>query len=198
MKVARKHPEISVTTGPLPASRKIHRQGELYPYIRVPMREITLHPSANEPPLLVYDSSGPYSDSAAEPDLDIDAGLPRLREPWVRCRGDAEEHGSRQVRPEDNGFASGESLVPEFPCKQLPLRAKDDKAVTQLEYARQGIITAEMEFVAIRENIGRDKLREAAARDGEDFGAAIPDTVTPEFVRDEVARGRAIIPANIN
>ncbi|MER8798460.1 phosphomethylpyrimidine synthase ThiC, partial [Mesorhizobium sp. M0984] len=113
-------------------------------------------------------------------------------------RGDVEAYDGRHVRPEDNGFAAGERLTPEFPARHRPLRAKAGKAVTQLAYARAGIITPEMEFVAIRENLGREILRGSAPRDGEAFGAVIPDFVTPEFVRDEVARGRAIIPANIN
>jgi phosphomethylpyrimidine synthase len=102
------------------------------------------------------------------------------------------------VKPEDNGFVTGERLTPEFPVRHAPLRAKVGKAVTQLAYARAGIITPEMEFIAIRENLGRAEIRARIERDGEDFGASIPDFVTPEFVRDEVARGRAIIPANIN
>jgi phosphomethylpyrimidine synthase len=188
--------KISVTIGSLPASTKIYVAGELHPDIRVPMREIALHESSGEPPFKVYDTSGPYTDPAAE--IDIERGLVRVREPWIRGRGDVEEYLGRDVKPEDNGFATGERLAQEFPAKKQPLRAKDGKAVTQYAYARAGIITAEMEFIAIRENIGRDKLKQAAKRDGEDFGASIPDYVTPEFVRDEVARGRAIIPANIN
>ncbi|MBT6406595.1 MAG: phosphomethylpyrimidine synthase ThiC, partial [Rhodospirillaceae bacterium] len=112
-------------------------------------------------------------------------------------RGDVEEYEGRSVKPEDNGGATGEALVTEFPNKRKPLRAKDGKAVTQLAYARAGIITPEMEYIAIRENIGREEAAKAT-RDGEDFGAEIPDFVTPEFVRDEIARGRAIIPSNIN
>jgi phosphomethylpyrimidine synthase len=130
--------------------------------------------------------------------LDLEAGLPRLREAWIRARGDVEEYTGREVRPEDNGFVANERLVPEFPAKRKPLRARDGFTVTQLEYARAGTITAEMEFVAIRENLGRDRIRATTERDGESFGAKIPDYVTPEFVRDEVAAGRAIIPANIN
>jgi phosphomethylpyrimidine synthase len=187
---------ISVTTGPLPASRKVHVAGERHPGLRVPLREIDLEPSAKEPPLRVYDTSGPYTDPAAS--IDIEAGLPRLRAAWIAARGDTEAYDGRTVRPEDNGFAEGERLVPEFPRRHRPLRAKAGRAVTQLDYARAGIVTPEMEFVAIRETLGRARAKEAAPRDGESFGAAIPDYVTPEFVRDEVARGRAIIPANIN
>ncbi len=185
-----------VTTGPLPASRKIYKSGKLHPGIRVPMREIAVHPSAGEPPVTVYDSSGPYSDPDAL--IEIEKGLPRIREAWVKARGDVEAYEGRHVKPEDNGFVSGDRLTPEFPTRHQPLRAKDGKAVTQLAYARAGIITPEMEYIAIRENLGREQAGAAQARDGESFGAAIPDFVTPEFVRDEVAKGRAIIPANIN
>jgi phosphomethylpyrimidine synthase len=189
-------PTPTVTRGPLPASTKTFRSGRLHPGIRVPMREIALHPSAGEPPVTVYDSSGPYTDPAAE--IAIEGGLPRLREGWIAARGDTEIYEGRRVRPEDNGFVSADRLTPEFPVRHSPLRAWDGKAVTQLAYARAGIVTPEMEFVAIRENLGRELARAALERDGESFGAAIPDLVTPEFVRDEVARGRAVIPANIN
>ncbi|UUX51226.1 phosphomethylpyrimidine synthase ThiC [Nisaea acidiphila] len=193
------HPKV--TTGALPASRKIHVPGTLHPDIRVPMREIAVHPSAGEPPLTVYDSSGPYSDPAT--DIEIAKGLPRLREDWIAVRGDTEGYDGRRVQAMDNGFAEGTRLTPEFPVRYAPRRATGGKAVTQLAYARAGIVTPEMEFVAIRENLGRAAAKEALAReslerDGESFGASIPDFVTPEFVRDEVARGRAIIPANIN
>ncbi|SDO75313.1 hydroxymethylpyrimidine synthase [Lutimaribacter pacificus] len=186
----------TVTTGPLPASRRVWHKGERHPDIRVPMREIDLHPSAGEPPVTVYDSSGPYTDPAAG--IAIDRGLPRLREGWVAARGDTETYDGRHVRPEDNGFAEGARLVPEFPVRHTPRRATGGRAVTQIAYARAGIVTPEMEFVAIRENLGRKAAKEALARDGESFGAEIPDFITPEFVRDEVAKGRAIIPANIN
>ena len=189
-------PTPEVTQGPLPASRKVWHAGGLHPEIRVPMREIDLHPSAGEPPVTVYDSSGPYTDP--ETPVDISAGLARVRRPWVEARGDVEAYEGRHVRPEDNGFVQGERLVPEFPQRHQPLRAKGGAAVTQLAYARAGIVTAEMEYVAIRENLGRRAAKEAAVRDGQDWGAAIPDHVTPEFVRDEIARGRAILPCNIN
>ena len=199
MKAAVKHLEIDLTTGPLPASRKIFVQGNLHKDVYVPLREISLSSQSQEQPLHVYDSSGPYTDTAEVVlDLNIEEGLPRLREAWIRARGDVEEYTGREVRPEDNGFATNERLVPEFPAKRTPLRARDGLAVTQLEYARSGIVTPEMEFVAIRENLGRERIRATSERDGESFGAEIPDYVTPEFVRDEVAAGRAIIPANIN
>jgi len=199
MKAAVKHLEIDLTTGPLPASRKIFVQGNLHKDVYVPLREISLSSQSQEQPLHVYDSSGPYTDTEEVVlDLNIEEGLPRLREAWIRARGDVEEYTGREVRPEDNGFATNERLVPEFPAKRTPLRARDGLAVTQLEYARSGIVTPEMEFVAIRENLGRERNRATSERDGESFGAEIPDYVTPEFVRDEVAAGRAIIPANIN
>ncbi|MBB3542808.1 MULTISPECIES: phosphomethylpyrimidine synthase ThiC [unclassified Rhizobium] len=196
MNIAAKNIPPTVTTGPLPASRKIYIPGEIHPHIRVPMREISVHPTSGEPPVTVYDSSGIYTVENA--DIRIEQGLPELRRNWVLTRGDVEAYHGRRVRPEDNGFASGERLTPEFPAKRQPLRAKDGKAVTQLAYARAGIVTPEMEFIAIRENLGRKAKAEAVKRDGESFGAHIPDHVTPEFVRLEVAAGRAIIPANIN
>ncbi|HLY55551.1 MAG TPA: phosphomethylpyrimidine synthase ThiC [Stellaceae bacterium] len=189
---------FQVSTGPLPASRKIHLAGERHPDIRVAMREIALEPSSGEPPVRVYDPSGPYTDAAAT--IDIEAGLKPLRREWILARGDVEPYEGRAVRPEDNGLRRGEAgNMAEFPrAGRLPLRAKPGRAVTQLAYARAGIVTPEMEYIAIRENLGRARLAEAIERDGESFGAEIPDFVTPEFVRDEVARGRAIIPANIN
>ena len=192
-------PIINVTTGPLPASERIYVKGA-NGRVRVPFREIALHETANEPPVRVYDTSGPYTDPAV--DIDIDRGLERLRTSWIEERGDVETYDGRSVTPADNGFADGDRLVPEFPAKNRPLRAKDGKAVTQLAYARAGIITPEMEYIAIRENLGRAKLRDAGAMDPVpsecDIPAEIPAEITPEFVRDEVARGRAIIPANIN
>ncbi len=196
MTVVNKPPRFSVTTGPLPASRKIYIKGEKYPDIRVPLREILLDEAGREPPVRVYDTSGPYTDPDAA--IDIHAGLPRIRENWILARGDVEPYEGRGITPADNGFASGEGPAAAFPVKRRPLRAKPGRAVTQAAYARAGVITPEMEFIAIRENLGRAAAREARSRDGEPFGAEIPDYVTPEFVRDEVARGRAIIPANVN
>ena len=186
----------TVTVGEVPASRKFYKPGVIHPGLRVPMREISVHPTAGEPPVTVYDSSGPYTDTNVQ--TDIERGLPRLREEWVVARGDVERYEGRLVKPEDNGFVSGERLTPEFPVRNQPFRARGGRAVTQLAYARAGIITPEMEFIAIRENLGRQAVHTKLQRDGESFGAAVPDYVTPEFVRDEVARGRAIIPANIN
>src|SRR6185437_16033090 len=190
--------DFSVSTGALPASRKIYVPGRQYPELRVAMREIDLSPAAKEPAVRIYDPSGPYTDPAVV--TDIRAGLAALRAEWIGARGDVEEQAGRSTRPEDNGLKPGEaSSVPMFDRgARRPLKARRGHAVTQLAYARAGAIKPEMEYIAIRENLGRVTLAEAARRDGESFGAAIPDHVTPEFVRDEVARGRAIIPANIN
>ena len=186
----------AIPTGERPGSRKVYEAGRLWPDIRVPFREVAVHESAGEPPVTLYDPSGPYTDPTAS--IDIDKGLPRTREPWVVSRGDVElVSDPRNVKPEDNGFARGAHLAPEFSQPRRIYRARPGASVTQMDYARRGIVTPEMEYVAIRENLRR-KEGEAFIRDGEDFGASIPDLVTPEFVRDEVARGRAIIPANIN
>jgi phosphomethylpyrimidine synthase len=185
----------SVTTGPLIGSRKVYASGCAHPDLRVPFREVAVHPSANEPPVTIYDPSGVYTDPDAT--IDINTGLARARAEWVKARGDVEEIDGRAVKPEDNGNVSAEKLTPPFPKQPRVLRAKQGQAVTQLEYARRGIITPEMEYVAIRENMRREATQ-PFIRDGEDFGASIPDFVTPEFVRSEIARGRAIIPANIN
>ena len=186
-----------VTTGALPASRKLHIAGRIHPELRVAMREIALSEGCDEPPVRVYDPSGPYTD--ADVQIDISAGLPALRQSWITARGDVAAYAGRPSQPEDNGLKPGEaSKVPVFDrAQRQPLQAKPGKVVTQLAYARAGIITPEMEYVAIRENLGREKAA-ATLRDGEDFGASIPDLVTPEFVREEIARGRAIIPNNIN
>ncbi|PZU11600.1 phosphomethylpyrimidine synthase ThiC [Sphingomonas sp.] len=189
--------ELAVTTGPIRGSKKIHVEGP--GGIRVAMREIALEPSANEPPIRVYDCSGPYTDPTAR--IDIMAGLPELRRDWIRARGDVEEVTQREVKPEDNGLKGPDRSggVQPFPhVRKRVLRAKAGANVSQMHYARAGIITPEMEYVAIRENVGREALKEKLLRDGQDWGAEIPDYVTPEFVRDEVARGRAIIPNNIN
>jgi phosphomethylpyrimidine synthase len=189
---------LSVATGALPASRKTYQSGRLFSALRVPLRSIALHPDAQEPPLSVYDSSGPYTDPALH--VDISKGLPRVREPWIVARGDSESYPGRAVRPLDNGLKGleGGAAAHEFPLRHAPRRGRQGQAVTQLHYARAGIITPEMEFVAIRENEGRDRADAQLTRDGEPWGARLPDYVTPEFVRDEVAAGRAIIPANIN
>ncbi|MEC3909645.1 phosphomethylpyrimidine synthase ThiC [Sphingobium sp. CR2-8] len=185
--------EMRVTTGPIRGSKKIH-VGPL----KVAMREIHLEPGCGEPPVRVYDTSGPYTDPEAR--IDIMAGLPQLRRDWIRDRGDVEEYDAREIKPEDNGLKGPDRSAGVQPFPNLvkrPLRAKSGANVSQMHYARRGIITPEMEYVAERENLGRARLA-AYIRDGESFGASIPDYVTPEFVRDEIARGRAIIPNNIN
>jgi phosphomethylpyrimidine synthase len=184
----------AIPTGERPGSKKVFQAGKLWPDLRVPFREVAVHPSAKEPALTLYDTSGPYTEPGTV--IDIEKGLSKVREPWVVSRGDVEiVETPREVKPEDNGFAKGEHLAPQFNAPRRVYRARGGAAVTQLEYARRGIITPEMEYVAIRENLRREA---PGIRDGEPFGAEIPDICTPEFVRDEIARGRAIIPANIN
>ena len=189
---------IGVTTGPIRGSRKVHVASPTGSGIRVAMREIDLDPHSGEPSVRVYDTSGPYTDPNAR--IDIGQGLPELRAAWIRSRSDVEEVTQREVRPEDNGQLGPDRSggVPAFPnVRKTVLRAKPGHNVSQMHYARRGIITPEMEYVATRENLGRERLAEYI-RDGQDWGASIPDYVTPEFVREEVARGRAIIPSNIN
>ncbi len=186
----------AIPTGERPGSKKVYQPGVLWPDIRVPFRVVAVHPSANEPALTLYDPSGPYTDPTVS--IDIDKGLAKTREPWVVSRGDVDlVENPREVKPADNGFAKGAHLAPQFNAPRRVYRAKPGGNVTQLDYARRGIITPEMEYVAIREN-QRRKESDPFIRDGEDFGAEIPDFCTPEFVRSEIARGRAIIPANIN
>ena len=187
--------EIGVTTGPIRGSRKVHVAARTGSGVRVAMREIDLE--GGEPSLRVYDTSGPYTDPNVA--IDINMGLPQLRREWIMARGDVEEYDARPVKPEDNGQLGPDRSggVPQFPSTvKRPLRAKAGQNVSQMHYARKGIITPEMEYVAERENLGREMM--AKDRDGQSWGAAIPDFITPEFVRDEVARGRAIIPNNIN
>jgi len=230
---------------PLPNSRRIYIDGE-QPGVRVPFREIAQNQTRNfndtledNPPVRVYDTSGPWGDPAVRGD--VREGLPSLRRHWILSRDDVEEYEGRDLQPIDDGYLTFDAAnqarqkekgrLEDFPAlNRTPLRAKPGACVTQMHYARQGIITPEMEFIAIRENLGRHLDPENAdrehwdrgrlARNGEEenngqevraprdslfhqhkgvsFGAAIPEYVTPEFVRDEVARGRAIIPANIN
>jgi len=188
----------SVTTGPIVGSRKIYTSPAGRPDINVPFREIALEPTANEEPYRAYDTSGPYTDPAIT--IDLEAGLPPLRADWIAKRG-FERIAAREVKDVDNGGASGDRLVPACPADHPVLGGKPGQLVTQYEFARAGIVTEEMIYVAHRENLGRQKALPGAAErraDGEDFGAEIPEFITPEFVRDEIARGRAIIPANIN
>ncbi|HEY5232228.1 MAG TPA: phosphomethylpyrimidine synthase ThiC [Verrucomicrobiae bacterium] len=225
----------------LPASKKIYIEGVLHPEIRVPMREIEVRDTKSytgavekNAPVRVYDCSGPWSD----PDFtgNSNKGLPALRRDWILKRGDVEEYGGREVKPMDNGYLSGKhaefasvaekNRLVEFPGllgqRRKPLRAKAGKVVTQLQYARAGIITPEMEFIAIRENMDRARISDMAddiVRNQLDkqhagsqqlasseftpsvfkrFPQRIPNEITPEFVRAEIAAGRAIIPSNIN
>ena len=182
-----------ITTGNLAASKKIYVKGKIHKDINVPMREIALHPTSGEDPVVVYDSSGPYTDNNIQ--TDINEGLKSIRKNWILSRGDVESYEGREIKDYDNGFVSKKNITPEFSRKIKPLKAKSNKAVTQLYYARKGIITPEMEYIAIRENQLRGEI---ISRDGNDWGANIPNYVTPEFVRDEVANGKAIIPVNIN
>ena len=186
----------AVTTGAIAGSHKIYSAPASHPCLAVPFREVPLDRSAAEPPVRLYDTSGPYTDDTAT--IDLTAGLPRVRETWLAKRGFITPV-ARAVKPEDNGHT--DRLVPECPATPTLWAGQAGKPVTQLEFARAGIITEEMIYVAHRENIGRAEMLEGAEgrrADGEDFGAAIPAFITPEFVRDEIARGRAIIPANIN
>jgi phosphomethylpyrimidine synthase len=205
-----------------PASSRIYIQGDS-PDIRVPMREVHLNVTRGindsveeNRPVRIYDSSGPWGD----PNItsSVHDGLPPLRHDWIIARGGIEEYEGREILPQDDGYltegARDLALVKDrgrldpFPgARRRPLRAKSGGAVTQIYYARQGVITPEMEFIAIRENMGRQRAFDVVKDDrsslqfqhaGQSFGARTPSHITPEFVRDEVARGRAIIPANIN
>ncbi|MCI0525763.1 MAG: phosphomethylpyrimidine synthase ThiC, partial [Acidobacteria bacterium] len=204
-----------------PNSERIYIEGSR-PDIRVPMREVRLNVTRSaagvveeNPPIRLYDTSGPWGDPARS--CDVYDGLGLRRREWIIERGDAEEYEGREVLPQDDGYLTegareyalkkDRGRLEPFPgLRRRPLRAKSGRAVTQMHYAKRGIITPEMEFVAIRENLGRAAAFETAKdRDrlnfqhaGESFGASLPRFVTPEFVRDEVARGRAIIPANVN
>ncbi len=210
------------TAAPFSASRKIYVEGTM-PGVRVPMREISLTPTrpANggtpvpNPPITVYDTSGPYTDPAAS--VDIRKGLAPIRLPWILSRNDVEELPAVTSLYGRQRATDPKLKEIRFRHTRKPLRAKPGRNVTQMHYARNGIITPEMEFIAIRENQSRELVREALAarrgsgrgstdgdarlrlqHPGQPWGASIPDKITPEFVRDEVARGRAIIPANIN
>jgi phosphomethylpyrimidine synthase len=207
----------------LPNSRKVYIEGQ-QACVRVPFREISQNPTKNfngaveeNPPVRVYDTSGPWDDPEVR--CDVREGLAALRREWILARGDVEEYEGRTVKPEDNGYLTAgaeefarvkeKGRLEEFPgLRRAPLRARSGKRVTQMHYARRGIITPEMEFIAIRENLGREAAQDMMQSGdrssllhqhrGQSFGASIPAYVTPEFIRDEVARGRAIIPANIN
>jgi phosphomethylpyrimidine synthase len=206
-----------------PNSQRVYVEGNRRD-LRVPMREIKLNVTrtANggveeNPPIHVYDTSGPWGDPSIN--CSVHDGLAAPRRPWIIARGDVEEYEGRKVEPQDDGYltegakeyarAKDKGRLESFPgLRRQPLRARSGQAVTQMSYAKRGIITPEMEFIATRENLGRQSVFEAAKNGergalnfqhaGEAFGARLPKYVTPEFVRDEVARGRAIIPANIN
>ncbi|GLK78088.1 phosphomethylpyrimidine synthase [Methylopila jiangsuensis] len=195
-KDAKAAPE-SVTTGPIFGSRKVYAAPKSHPELRVPFREIALS-DPSEPAVRVYDPSGPYTET--DPAIDLANGLPAVRESWIAARGYPTVAG-RAVKPEDNGNVSAERLVAPCPATRSIREAAAGQLVTQYEFARAGIITEEMVYVAFRENLAREAAvagSDERRADGEDFGAEIPEFVTPEFVRSEVARGRAIIPANIN
>ena len=187
----------TVTTGPIVGSRKVYAALKGSAHIRVPFREIALS-DPNEAPMRVYDPSGPYTESNAM--IDLASGLKPVREGWIETRNFAEAQ-PRAIKPEDNGNVSVDRLAPLCPAERTLRAGRPGQLVTQFEFARAGIITEEMIYVAHRENLAREAAVERASErlgDGESFGAAIPEFITPEFVREEVARGRAIIPANIN
>src|SRR5690606_35279579 len=150
----------AVTTGPLPSSRKIYATPEAAPDLRVPLREIILSPEAKEPNLPVYDTSGPYTDPNVL--IDVNAGLARTRLAWVKERGGVEEYEGREIKPEDNGNVGAAHAAAAFKAHHKPLRGIGDAPITQLEFARAGIITKEMIYVAERENVGRKKQLEQA------------------------------------
>jgi phosphomethylpyrimidine synthase len=187
----------TVTTGPIVGSRKVYAAPKGRPDIPVPFREIALS-DPKEPAVRVYDPSGPYTESATQ--VDLGQGLAPVREAWIAARGYSAIEG-RAIRPEDNGDVSADHLAPLCPATRTLRAGNPGQFVTQFEFARAGIVTEEMIYVAHRENLAREAAVENAAAtvaDGESFGAEIPEFVTPEFVMSEVARGRAIIPANIN
>jgi len=203
--LARAAQELSeAVTRPIPGSRKIHVQGSR-PDLSVALREIvqeqtpTLFGGEANPPITVYDTSGPYTD----PDyrVDLAAGLPELRAAWIAERGDVERLPGLSSEFGRKRAADPRLAAFRFTGLRAPLRAKAGANVTQMHYARRGIITPEMEYIALRENQKIDALKDSALRNqhpGQSFGAALPARITPEFVREEVARGRAIIPCNIN
>ncbi|MDX2252448.1 MAG: phosphomethylpyrimidine synthase ThiC [Nitrospira sp.] len=205
-------PTSTLSTTPFPASRKVYVSGA-NEGVRVPMREITLSPTKSmnggaptpNEPVTVYDTSGPFTDPAVT--IDVRRGLAPLRRPWVLSRQDVDELPA--VTSMYGRMRAADPKLAELRFQHIrnPLRARPGKNVTQLHYARKGIVTPEMEFIAIRENQSREVARELASRNGHggtaqhpgfSWGAGIPSVITPEFVRDEVARGRAIIPSNIN
>lgn len=210
----------------MPNSKKVYVKGKLFTDIEVPFREIKVSPTRQHDgtleendPILVYDTSGKWGEENVK--CDATKGLPGVRSKWIKDRNDVEEYDGRNIKPIDNGYLSEEEMkaagdskngkLEYYPgLRRKPLKAKNGGAVTQMYYAKKGIITPEMEYIAIRENLGREAAMNYALNDelkrneinwqhkGEPFGAKLPNFITPEFVRDEVAMGRAIIPANIN
>lgn len=190
-----------ITTTPLPASKKIYISGKIYPFIKVPAREISL---TNGEKLCVYDTSGAYTDENEK--IDVKNGIKSIRKEWISKRDDTKSYKGRIIDPKDNGYNSFESMQTAIAgassLVRTPLKAKEGKNVSQLHYARRGIITPEMEFVAIRENqnlaANKKSLEREGRLKGENFGANLPEVITAEFVRQEIAEGRAVIPCNIN
>src|SRR6201990_3296234 len=173
----------AVTTRTLAASRKIWVTPDEAPDVRVPLREIILSENAGEPNLAVYDTSGPYTDPTVT--IDVNAGLARNRLAWVKERGGVEEYEGREITPEDHGNVGAPHAAKAFTAHHKPFRGLDGHKITQLEFARAGIITKEMIYVAERETLGRRvqlERAEAALADGESFGASVPAFITPEFV----------------
>lgn len=189
-----------LTLGSLPASQKIFIQSNNNPKVKVAMRQLSLSEKSDNKNFTFYDTSGAYSDQNFIDKIDLNKGLPRLREDWILSRSDVERYEGRKIKPEDNGIGLSQSNnAPEFDLSNFkPLRAKSGKKPTQMAYARAGIITAEMEYIAIRENMNRESLIANIKHSGEAFGAKFPKIIDAEFVRSEVASGRAVIPANIN
>lgn len=194
-----------ITRNPFPNSKKIYVSGTIHPQIKVAMREISLSDTKDtftgkltpNEPVTVYDTSGPYTDPDKE--INVHNGIERIRESWILDRGDVEQLDTFSSEYCNQRLNDSSLDHMRFAHLKKPLRAKKGKNVTQLHYAKQGIITPEMEYIAIRENQRIDEMTEIRKQHpGQDFGAAIPNKITPEFVRDEVARGRAVIPSNIN
>lgn len=199
-----------ITLESLPASRKIYVQSKNFEDVQVAMREIDLAENSELKKFSFYDPSGIYTDSKKQGEIDLNKGLPRLRQNWILERNDVEFYSGRNIKPEDNGILIGKAKpsAPEFDLNAVdfkPLRAKNGKRPTQLAYARAGIITKEMEYVAVRENMNREELLRQKKANGQirdlgsqSYGAQFPEIMTAEFVRAEIASGRAIIPNNIN
>lgn len=194
-----------ITRTPLPNSKKIYIPGTLYPDIRVPMREITLSDSKHSingtkesnPAVTVYDTSGPFTDSSIT--INLEKGIPPVRSQWIASRNDVEQLHAFSSTYSNKRLTNSQLDNLRFQHIRNPLRARQGKNVTQMHYAKQGIITPEMEFIAIRENQKLQEIKELTQQHpGNSWGASIPKVITPEFVRDEVARGRAVIPNNIN